>query len=965
MKHINLKKTFAVLFATACCVNVFAYWPGAHMPIIPYDIPKAWDYNQNNWMSGIPNDTPLNKISMVSSHDAGMDENYWVHATSLSSTQFYNIYQQAMYGVRFFDIRVKWLFGAYYACHGVERGWFLDRMFEQAVKFIEAEENKTEVLILELSHWQNETQMKDVLGIIERHPEWTQHFYKAKDESTLPPILNEVTLGEVRGQIIILVDDNQTSPDHISEDARDNHIAKDKGYGFTPAKGFWQFGGIAGNNPCKGKYGFFRLYDSYSGTDDFGYMKSDQTKKFHDFVTNYNKKTDSFLLCWQLTYDKVYELASKCNPHLDEDLNELVLKEGGERPNLVNLDYIDERICNIVINQNMVLRDMPSVSYLAPRYDEGRKELIEEHKYCDHYFTIEGDYSDVYHFTSGWYVVKGNVHFRKGAVAKGSDVNIILKEGSILTITGDGQPGITTDDATHALKIYAQSNEESSMGKMIVSASNHNAAIGGSENHSGRNIFIYGGNIQATGGDGAAAIGGGYAGEGENINIYGGVVKATSSHHGAAIGGGTYNRGGAVGKYIRIYGGKVEADASKDSERAAAIGGGEGGDGQHIYIYGGNVKAIGTSQGAGIGGGARWDGNGGRGDVIEIHGGEVYAKGGSAIGGAKDSNGRNIKIFGGKVTAVAHENGYSAAIGGGHGGSGEDITISGGRVTVIGGKSGAGIGGGCRNGGGANATNITISGGTIDISNITNGHSIGSANDGSSSNIVICGGSVWARSAGSGVDNPKDSNGTSGRPVREVTVPECGSSDTPVHLYGLPSYGCNDLFPKSGELKIWLPDGSYNFSSEITKYHANVSGAPTTASVASRSAEVVVGDSGYATIYSNKKLIVPDGVEVYAYNFKYGTEELHSTSIGSGQILPASQGYVIKAKEGTYHFFETDGTPVSVDSILKGVLHDSHISEVGQDKVVYGLGRVNGKTAFYKYTSNYLKAGKAYLIKNK
>ena len=67
-------------------------------------------------------------------------------------------------------------------------------------------------------------------------------------------------------------------------------------------------------------------------------------------------------------------------------------------------------------------------------------------------------------------------------------------------------------------------------------------------------------------------------------------------------------------------------------------------------------------------------------------------------GGSQTSNagsGTNIKITGGRVTAVGGN--YSAGIGGGYGSNGENITISDAEVIAIGGTCSAGIGGGCRN----------------------------------------------------------------------------------------------------------------------------------------------------------------------------------------------------------------------------------------------------------------------------
>lgn len=130
----------------------------------------------------------------------------------------------------------------------------------------------------------------------------------------------------------------------------------------------------------------------------------------------------------------------------------------------------------------------------------------------------------------------------------------------------------------------------------------------------------------------------------------------------------------------------------------------------------GSLTATGGSGAAGIGGGKNSEGSN-----IKITGGEVTANvhdgrygGGAGIGGGSDEKGSDITISGGKVTANGGNG--AAGIGGGYQGNGENIKISGGEVNATGGASlglnnatGAGIGGGK----GCDGTNITISGGTV------------------------------------------------------------------------------------------------------------------------------------------------------------------------------------------------------------------------------------------------------------
>ena len=157
----------------------------------------------------------------------------------------------------------------------------------------------------------------------------------------------------------------------------------------------------------------------------------------------------------------------------------------------------------------------------------------------------------------------------------------------------------------------------------------------------------------------------------------------------------------------------------------AGIGGGASYNGSNIEISSGEVTAIGGNFGAGIGGGQA-----GSGSNITIEGGKVKAQGGwsgAGIGGGGSGSGNNITISDGEVTAKGGT--FGAGIGGGgDGGGGNNITNDGGKVTAQGGKNGAGIGGGLR----SNGSGITISGdaqvkaqGGADLNSIKKGAAIG------------------------------------------------------------------------------------------------------------------------------------------------------------------------------------------------------------------------------------------------
>ena len=107
----------------------------------------------------------------------------------------------------------------------------------------------------------------------------------------------------------------------------------------------------------------------------------------------------------------------------------------------------------------------------------------------------------------GWYVLNSSFSYGERIVIYG-DVHLILKDGCTLT----AEQGIRINtDAT--LSIYAQSEEEATMGKLVAIETHHDkAAIGGNKNYQAGKLYIHGGNIEAnckSGSKYAAGIGGG------------------------------------------------------------------------------------------------------------------------------------------------------------------------------------------------------------------------------------------------------------------------------------------------------------------------------------------------------------------------------------------------------------------------------------------------------------------------
>ncbi len=245
---------------------------------------------------------------------------------------------------------------------------------------------------------------------------------------------------------------------------------------------------------------------------------------------------------------------------------------------------------------------------------------------------------DMTGLTEGWYVVTGNITISERFKTDG-DVHIILADGAHL----NAEKGIDVNNNA-SLTIYAQSDDESTMGQLTATGEDYSVGIGsdGMMSMDMGNITINGGKITATGGENSIGIGGmGGSEDGGNITINGGVVEATGKGWGSGIGGNNNN--------ISITGGTVTAT----SDTGAGIGGNVWDDNKIISITGGTVTAT-SNTGAGIGGNS---GDNVKIGKINIDGGTVTSTStdgaGIGVGSGTNCTSGAITINGGTITATS------------------------------------------------------------------------------------------------------------------------------------------------------------------------------------------------------------------------------------------------------------------------------------------------------------------------
>lgn len=378
----------------------------------------------------------------------------------------------------------------------------------------------------------------------------------------------------------------------------------------------------------------------------------------------------------------------------------------------------------------------------------------------------------------------------------GIDLNTVRDNGSgyiidwangLLTITGDGNYRLTATDTTTTTRVIVQAaNAHITLSSVRIVASTTAVPFSISPG-STVELTLEGYNMlkfdDSLGDDGAGL----FVPDGAAVVIDGfGTLVAEGRKTGAGIGG---------------MSGSINAGS--------------------ITVNSGVVEATGGTYSAGIGGGNENNGTiSGNGGTIIINGGNVTSTGGShasGIGGACRGDGGSITINGGTVTAIGGSG--SAGIGGGFTGDTGDIRITGGLVTATAVGIGSGIGrapGGALSGGGSTG------GGTI----------------------VISGGTVFAKAAGSGMPglgswvSQTDEAGTSTdsttlkitggsvRPTPGLIVRPDGADTAPIYLTTVTLQGTDvsgkEMYytmdgsdpagvrtDESGKLYFWLTEGAH------------------------------------------------------------------------------------------------------------------------------------------------------------
>ena len=109
--------------------------------------------------------------------------------------------------------------------------------------------------------------------------------------------------------------------------------------------------------------------------------------------------------------------------------------------------------------------------------------------------------------------------------------------------------------------------------------------------------------------------------------------------------------------------------------------------------------------------------------------------------------------------------------------------------------------------------------------------------------------------------------------------------------------------------------------------------------------ELTISSAGYATMYLDKAVGIPAGVEAYTAN-RVEDDYLKMQPVEG--VIPANTAVIIKAGEGTYSFAYSDETPEAISvNLLRGTVADTYVKPQS-GSVAYVLSMVDGVVGMYR-----------------
>jgi hypothetical protein len=284
---------------------------------------------------------PISALALPASHDSSMyrtgPKEIW------AKTQDLSIYDQLEYGIRWFDLRVRWTGSKFVMHHGPIDGPDLADILADFQQF--AEQGHKELAILKFSHFEdisNDIYTKLTSQVFATIGVWMIKT-KPSGKRLAQGTLNEYTINGTA--LMVVVDDN---------------YAIDK-----PSPGFWVYRDadwdadkdhFPGYDPIDGD---LRVYDVYSDTVFLDTMIAGQTKAFSAYngmcAKNPLVTCDLYLMSWTLTPPTdVWDISKSANRCLGQKMTTIPDPNShGKIINMVYTDYVEyARACDVVLFMN-------------------------------------------------------------------------------------------------------------------------------------------------------------------------------------------------------------------------------------------------------------------------------------------------------------------------------------------------------------------------------------------------------------------------------------------------------------------------------------------------------------------------------------------------------------------------------------------------------------------------------------
>lgn len=205
-KRTRKQKTKIALTVLGCILGVVVLLTVILAPIIAVGnkaIVKDGeqpDSVMENWQSYISDDALIRNIATPGSHDSGCIDMPWY-----ASTQDLTFDEQLKRGVRYFDIRVNKSKNGYVIYHGPVNGVSYESVLEDIAEFTET--HPTEFLILDFSHFKNGSE-EAVFTLFDEKVKAEKIVNDT--ELTNAEFIDSLTMGDVRGKCLVLVDPEET-----------------------------------------------------------------------------------------------------------------------------------------------------------------------------------------------------------------------------------------------------------------------------------------------------------------------------------------------------------------------------------------------------------------------------------------------------------------------------------------------------------------------------------------------------------------------------------------------------------------------------------------------------------------------------------------------------------------------------------------------------------------------------------